>query len=104
MIEFSRQQLGGPVDWFVAGNSYIPPKGNKDYQQSIAGILGAQKALWDKGVAHRGPDTNDLIGNADYRHDGIHFGPRGLLVHAERWYAALSAHYQWANPVSSKSN
>jgi len=102
MIEFSRQQLGGPVDWFVAGNSYI--KGNKDYQQSIAGILAAQKALWDKGVAHRGPDTNDLIGNADYRHDDLHFGPRGLLVHAERWYAALSAHYQWANPVSSKSN
>lgn len=102
MIEFSRKQLGWPVDWFVAGNSYIPPKPGKDYRQSIADILSAQKALSDKGVAFRGPDTNDLVGSLAYRHDNVHFGPRGLLVHAERWYAALSAHYQWANPVTSQ--
>ncbi len=67
---------------------------------AIASILGAQKALWDKGLAFRGPDTTDLIGSADYRHDGIHFGPKGLLIHAERWYAILSAQYQLANPVT----
>ncbi len=100
MIEFSRQQLGWKVDWFVAGNSYIPPKPGKDYRPSIAAILGAQKALWDQGLAFRGPDTNDLVGSKDYRHDTIHFGPRGLLVHAERWYAAICAQYHWANPVS----
>lgn len=100
MIEFSRQQLGWRLDWFVAGNSYIPPKPGKDYRPSIAAILSAQKALWVKGVAFRGPDTNDLVGTKDYRHDSIHFGPRGLLVHAERWYAAICAQYQWANPVS----
>jgi len=44
----------------------------------------------------------DLVGSADYRHDGIHFGPRGLLVHAERWYAALSERYHFANPVTSQ--
>ena len=66
----------------------------------MAATTSAQKALWDKGIAHRGPDTNDLVGNADYRHDGIHFGPRGLLIHAERWYAILSTHYQWTNPVT----
>lgn len=103
MIEASRKMLGWDVDWFVAGNSYIPPKPGKDYRQSIADILGAQKALWDKGVAFRGPDTNDLVGSGEYRHDSIHFGPRGLLVHAERWYAALSSHYQLANPVSGKA-
>jgi hypothetical protein len=102
MIEFSRKQLGWPVDWFVAGNSYIPAKPGKSYRQSIADTLSAQRALWDKGIAFRGPDTNDLVGSPDYRHDGVHFGPRGLLVHAERWYAALSAHYQLANPVTGK--
>ena len=67
----------------------------------MTAVLNAQEALWRKGVACRGPDTNDLIGSPDYRHDGIHFGPKGLLVHAERWYAALSGHYQWTNPVTS---
>ena len=104
MIEFSRKQLGWPVDWFVAGNSYCPAHGTGAPKQpaAVASILGAQKALWDKGVAFRGPDTVDLVGSADYRHDGIHFGPRGLLVHAERWYAALSEHYHSANPVTSQ--
>ena len=102
MIEFSRKQLGWPVDWFVAGNSYIPTKLGKDYRQNIADTLSAQQALWSKGIALRGPDTNDLVGSPDYRHDGVHFGPRGLLVHAERWYVALSAHYQFANPVTGK--
>lgn len=105
MIEFSRAQLGRPVDWFVAGNCYCPPKDRKETerQTAIVSILGAQKALWDQGVAFRGPDTTDLVGSADYRHDSIHFGPRGLLVHAERWYAALSAHYQFANPVTTQA-
>ena len=103
MIEFSRKQLGWPVDWFVAGNSYIPAKPGKDYRKNIADILGAQKALWDQGIAFRGPDTNDLVGSPDYRHDGVHFGPRGLQVHAERWYAALNSQYQWANPVTGKN-
>ena len=102
MIEASRKISGWNIDWFVAGNSYIPPKPGKDYRQSIADILSAQKALWDKGVAFRGPDTNDLVGSEEYRHDTIHFGPRGLQAHAERWYAALSSHYQLANPVSGK--
>ena len=101
MIEFSRAQLGWKVDWFVAGNSYIPPKGSEDWKPSIAAILSAQKSLWDKGIAFRGPDTNDLVGSKDYRHDTIHFGQRGLTVHAERWFVALASHYQWANPVSS---
>lgn len=103
MIETCRKMAGWKVDWFVAGNSYIPPKPGKDYRQSIADILSAQKALWDKGIAFRGPDTNDLVGSADYRHDSIHFGPRGLQAHAERWYVALSSHYQFANPVSGKA-
>ena len=101
MIEFSRQQLGWPVDWFVAGTCYCPPQGENDWKAGMTAVLHAQQALWNKGIAHRGPDTNDLVGSTDYRHDGIHFGPRGLLIHAERWYAALTAHYQWANPVSS---
>lgn len=103
MIEFSRKQLGWPVDWFVAGNSYIPSKPGKDYRQNIANTLSAQKALWEKGIAFRGPDTNDLVGSTEYRHDGVHMGQRGLRVHAERWYVALSSHYQFANPVSSNA-
>lgn len=100
MIDFSRRQLGWPVDWFVAGNCYCPPQGGNDWHEGMAGVLRAQHALWEKGIAFAGPDTNDLVGSPDYRHDGIHFGPRGLLVHAERWYAAISARYQWANPAA----
>ncbi len=103
MIEFSRKQLGWPVDWFVAANSYIPNKPGKDYRKNIADTLSAQKALWNNGIAFRGPDTNDLVGSTEYRHDGVHFGPRGLQVHAERWYASLSSHYQFANPVTSRA-
>ena len=103
MIEFSRKQLGWKLDWFVAGNSYIPSKPGKDYRKSIADILGAQQALWDKGVAYPGPDTNDLVGDTDYRHDGVHFGPRGLQVHAERWFVILCTRYSLANPVTSQT-
>ena len=103
MIEFSRKQLGWKLDWFVAGNSYIPSKPGKDYKNSIADILGAQKALWDKGMAFPGPYTNDLVGNTDYRHDGVHFGPRGLQVHAERWFVVLCSRYSLANPVASQA-
>jgi hypothetical protein len=95
MITFSRQKLGWPVDWFVAGNSFCPLHGEVDSKEGIAAVLKGQKALWDTGVAFRGPYTNDLVGDVSYRHDGIHFGPRGLLAHAERWYAVLSNHYQW---------
>lgn len=100
MIAFSRKKLGWPIDWFVAGNCYCPPHGDEDWKEGIAAVLMAQKALWDSGVAFRGPDTNDLVGDEGYRHDGIHFGPRGLIAHAERWYAVLSNHYQMANPVT----
>jgi hypothetical protein len=103
MIEFSRQQLGWPVDWFVAGTCYCPPSDKNDWKEGMAAVLKAQKSLWDKGIAQRGPDTNDLVGSPDYRHDGIHFGPRGLLIHAERWYTILSAHYGWASPVTQVS-
>lgn len=104
MIEFSRQQLGWPVDWFVAGNSYCPAHGTGAPRQpaAVVSILGAQIALWNKGIAFRGPDTVDLVGSPDYRHDGIHFGPRGLQVHAERWYVVLSEHYHFANPVTCR--
>ncbi len=101
MIDFSRRQLGWPVDWFVAANCYCPPHGKTDWKEGMASVLKGQKALWDQGVACRGPDTNDLVGNRDYRHDGIHFGPRGLRIHAERWFAVLSTHYGWVNPVTN---
>ena len=100
MIEFSRKQLDYKLDWFVAGNSYIPNKPGKDYRNSIADILAAQKSLWEKGIAYPGPYTNDLVGNTDYRHDGVHFGPRGLQVHAERWYVSLCSHYHFDNPMT----
>ena len=100
MIEFSRKQLGWTVEWFVAGTCYCPPNGLKDWKVGMASVLKAQKTLWDKGIAYHGPDTNDIVGNQEYRHDGIHFGPRGLLIHAERWYAVLSARYMWTNPVT----
>ena len=84
----------------MAGTCYCPPHGKIDWKEGMASVLKAQKALWDKGIAHRGPDTNDLVGSPDYRHDGIHLGPRGMLIHAELWYTILSAHYGWASPVT----
>jgi hypothetical protein len=101
MIDFSRRQLGWPVDWFVAGTCYCPPNAKTDWKEGMASVLKGQKALWDQGIACRGPDTNDLVGNRDYRHDGIHFGPRGLRIHAERWFAVLSTHYSWVNPITA---
>ena len=54
-------------------------------------------------MAFPGPYTNDLVGNTDYRHDGVHFGPRGLQVHAERWFVVLCSRYSLANPVASQA-
>ena len=99
MIEGSRKQMGYPVDWFVSGTSYCPPNPGNDWKEGIATTLAAQKTIWDKGIAFRGPDTNDLIG-PKYRPDGIHFGTLGLRVHAERWYVAISSRYHFANPVT----
>jgi len=102
-IQGLRKEVGYQVDWFLAGASYCPPKSggpdSNEWQPGIDSTLAAQKSLCDKQIASRGPDTNDLVGR--HRSDGVHFSQLGLQTHAERWYAALSAKYNYANPVSS---
>lgn len=95
VIQSMRQDLGYRIDWFVAAASYSE-HGSRARE---AEVVRGQKLLWTRGIALRGPDTNDL--GPKYRaRDGGHFGPLGLRTHAERWYASLCSQYNLANPVS----
>ena len=63
-------------------------------------VAKGQQFLWKKGIAHKGPVTDDL-GNK-YRWDGVHFNKLGLKTHAERWFNVLSAEFEWKAASSNK--
>ena len=68
------------LPWIVARVSFI----GEDHVDKQADILAGQKALVERGLAFEGPTTDDLVG-AKYRYDSVHFGQRGLEIHAQRW-------------------
>ena len=81
LIEDTRDELGWSVPWFVAQASYHVPGDESD-----PNIRAAQAALWKKGIALEGPDTDQLKGKLRGRDgQGVHFSGPGLHAHANAW-------------------
>jgi len=87
LIRMSASESGVDAPWVVAEASFI--KEDPRFEHEIAE---AQRELWKRGVALRGPCTNDMIGSS-FRYDEIHFTNMGLRVHAQRWFAFLWTHF-----------
>ncbi|MFN0244825.1 MAG: sialate O-acetylesterase [Planctomycetota bacterium] len=52
-------------------------------------IRSAQTLLWERGLALRGPDTDDMLGTLRHSTDHVHFNRAGLEEHARRWHASV---------------
>ncbi len=81
LIRDSRREIGWNAPWFVAQVSYHVPG-----DEASPDIRAAQAALWKKGLALEGPDSDALKG--DLRENGgqgVHFSGPGLREHASRW-------------------
>jgi hypothetical protein len=77
LIRASRKHAGWEIPWFVAQATYHSEKDPADEE-----FRAAQKALWESGIAHQGPDTDAL--DKDYR-AGVHFNAKGLHAHGKLW-------------------
>lgn len=74
--------------WFVARVSYHSPE-NTHWDNPRA----AQNALWEDGVALKGPDTDLLDGeNRDGGGLGIHFSKIGCINHGKAWAKLVGKH------------
>jgi len=81
VIQDSRREIGWDAPWFVAQVSYHNPG-----DVASPDIRAAQKALWDKGVALPGPDTDTLTGLMREKNgQGIHLSAQGLRAHGRMW-------------------
>ncbi|HWY74154.1 MAG TPA: sialate O-acetylesterase, partial [Verrucomicrobiae bacterium] len=81
LIRATRKEAGWEIPWFVAQASYHSPDdpGSPD-------IRGAQKTLWDSGVALEGPDTDRLTGDLREKAGrGVYLSARGLREHGRLW-------------------
>ena len=96
IIESLRKDAGYDLPWFVAQASFHP--GSKEPEEKE--VAKGQQLLWTRGIAHKGPVTDDL--GREYRSDGVHFNQLGLTTHAERWFKALVAQYKWKTEPSHK--
>jgi hypothetical protein len=87
-IVASKLYAGWEFPWFVAQVSYIDPA-----HPSFDTTRKAQKALWDKGIALQGPDSDTLTGDSrDHEGKGIHLSPKGLKAHGEMWAECVAAY------------
>ncbi len=81
LIRASRREIGWNAPWFVAQVSYHVPG-----DEASPDIRAAQAALWKKGLALEGPDSDALKGELrDDGGQGVHFSGPGLREHAARW-------------------
>ena len=81
VIRDSRHELAWNAPWFVAQATYHVPG-----DEASADIRTAQRSLATDGIAHEGPDTDQL--KSEYRDqngNGVHFSGNGLREHAARW-------------------
>ena len=86
LIERTRDELGWDIPWFVAQATYHVPGDESD-----PNIRAAQAALWKKGVAFPGPDTDQLKGELRERGgQGVHFSGPGLEAHADAWFEKVT--------------
>ena len=89
IIESLNKDAGYDIPWFVAQASFHPGSQETEEKEVAKG----QRLLWEKEIAHKGAVTDDL--GQEYRSDGVHFNEVGLKTHAERWFKALAAAYEW---------
>ena len=81
LIQDSRRSVGWEFPWFVAQASYHTPD-----EPGSADLRSAQEALWKRGVAFEGPNTDALTGELrDGGGKGVHFSAKGLAVHGQKW-------------------
>jgi len=88
VILASKAAAGWDFPWFVAQVSYHNPN-----EPKFDSTRNAQKAIWDKGIALEGPDTDTLTG--DFRDSGgrgIHLSPKGLTAHGQMWADKVGAY------------
>ena len=86
LIERTRDETGWSVPWFVAQATYHVPGDESD-----PNIRSAKAALWKKGVALEGPDTDQFKGKLRERDgQGVHFSGPGLEAHADAWFDKVS--------------
>jgi hypothetical protein len=86
IIRASRRRAGWNFPWFVAQATYHTPD-----DRSCPPIRGAQRSLWQSGLAFEGPDT-DMLTMA-YRQNGgkgTHFNEAGLKAHGLLWAESVS--------------
>lgn len=91
VVDALNKDAGYVIPWFVAQASYHPRGSTAESQKAVAR---GQRLIWAKGIAHKGPNTDEIIG-AKYRGRGVHFNQLGLTEHGARWFKALSAEYKW---------
>lgn len=87
-IRSIRADAGYDIPWVVAKVSFVPDAWDNQPDKRDA-IRSAQQALWDRGVALPGPDTDTMRSPELRAADRIHFSELGLRVHGERWFAAV---------------
>ena len=89
IIDQLNVDAGYVIPWFVAEVSYVNFEKFGDAQRArMAEIHHGQELLWASGKAFRGANTDDMAGPA-WRYDGIHLNKKGLIIHGERWAAAV---------------
>jgi hypothetical protein len=84
LIRASRKSSGWEIPWFVAQTTYHSEKDASDDE-----FRTAQKSLWEKGLAHEGPDTDAL--RLEFR-AGVHFNAKGLQAHGRLWAEKVGAY------------
>ena len=89
------EDLDWHLPWMVAQVAWGPNQTVfwPDWQKEVRA---GQALLWQRGVALRGPTTDDLIGRkwrSKKPFNTIHFNSAGLHAHAQRWYARLMAEF-----------
>lgn len=88
VIKLSREVGRYEIPWVVANVSFCPERWDQEPEKRDA-IRSAQQALWSKGMALRGPDTDELRDPKYRAADRIHFSELGLKEHGRAWYEAV---------------
>jgi hypothetical protein len=97
IIDSLNKDAGYDIPWFVAQASFHLDSKESEEKKVAKG----QQLLWEKGIAHKGPVTDDL--GQEYRYDGVHFNQLGLTTHAQRWFKALADEYKWEAGSSNRN-
>jgi hypothetical protein len=82
----------------IARASYLPGVP----VERLDAVRDAQAALWKRGLALQGPDTDDMHGPLRHSTDKVHFSGAGLEMHAHRWFALVWSQLLASPPLRSQ--